>query len=602
MLHLKYFLFLLIIPQFLYSQTTVTDTSLQRRIREKEESSQFALPPGFPTARLGYPVNNGVYTTGPEQDCNGAIPVCNSTYSQNSSYSGTGSTQEVPTSSCLGSREKNSVWYVFTVSASGNLAFQITPNAGSEDYDFALYNITGKSCSDIPSGAATESRCNYSATGGSTGLSSSGSNPSEPASGPNQSTLLPVTVGQTFVLVVSNYSSSQNGYTLNFASSGMTASVFDNVKPTVSSVNAPCGSSTVTVQMSEPIVCSTIASNGSDFSLSGPGGPFTISSATGVNCGTSTSQIQFTVSPALVMGNTYTLTVNQGVDANTLLDNCGNYADAGVTTNFTVSNPPASISGNNNICNGSSTALSANSGTSYAWSTGATTQTINVSPSSNTTYTVTVSNGTCGNSTANVTVSVKPSPVPDFTFPASVCAGTPVTFTNTTQMPPSCGGNGLINCTTIGSSTQCGFISTCQATSLTAPVVVATWAFGNASTSFNPNPPNPSQTYNTPGTYTVSLYMSLPITGCSNTISHDIVVLPNAGTLSITGDTLICPGGTANLTASGSASYTWTQGGNTISNNATISVTPASTTTYTVAAPGCSSNITKTITVVVSNS
>src|ERR1700741_2664781 len=68
--------------------------------------------------RSGNTARNGgdthIMVTGPQQNCNGAIPVCNSAYTQTSSYTGHGTIQEV-SNTCLGTQETNSVWYVFTV-------------------------------------------------------------------------------------------------------------------------------------------------------------------------------------------------------------------------------------------------------------------------------------------------------------------------------------------------------------------------------------------------------------------------------------------------------------------------------------------------------
>ncbi|MCX7862479.1 MAG: gliding motility-associated C-terminal domain-containing protein [Bacteroidales bacterium] len=74
-----------------------------------------------------------------------------------------------------------------------------------------------------------------------------------------------------------------------------------------------------------------------------------------------------------------------------------------------VSAPNASISGNNAICPGQSTTLTASGGTTYLWSTGNTTASIQVSPTSTTTYTVSVYAGTCF-STASIQVIVHTPP------------------------------------------------------------------------------------------------------------------------------------------------------------------------------------------------
>lgn len=276
-------LFFVLLTNFIFSQNHYNDLSLLEKIAVKEGHSSY-----FTNARLGIGTNPSILTTGPEQDCNSAIPVCQNVYTTSTSYSGVGSNDEIPSNSCLGSNEKNSVWYTFNTSSAGNLAFTINPNSSSDDYDFALYDITGTNCSSIANGALTPIRCNFSATSGLTGLTSSGTNASEPASGSNQSTVLATTIGKTYVLIISNYSSSQSGYTLDFSSG--TASIFDVTPPTIIGVTAPCGSSSVVFNASEQIKCSTIAANGSDFTITGTGGPYSVTAASGQNCGVNTAQ------------------------------------------------------------------------------------------------------------------------------------------------------------------------------------------------------------------------------------------------------------------------------------------------------------------------
>ncbi|MEZ5022728.1 MAG: hypothetical protein R2728_05595 [Chitinophagales bacterium] len=48
--------------------------------------------------------------------------------------------------------------------------------------------------------------------------------------------------------------------------------------------------------------------------------------------------------PQVIIGSTYTLTINSGVDGNTLIDNCGN-ATAGSSLTFVATPPNAVILG-----------------------------------------------------------------------------------------------------------------------------------------------------------------------------------------------------------------------------------------------------------------
>ncbi len=80
------------------------------------------------------------------------------------------------------------------------------------------------------------------------------------------------------------------------------------------------------------------------------------------------------------------------------------------------------ITGPAATCAGSPVTLDAGVFASYAWSTGATTQTISVSPSSTTNYSVTVTDGNgCTNSDSH-TVTVSSAPTATISAPSAVCA------------------------------------------------------------------------------------------------------------------------------------------------------------------------------------
>ncbi len=195
--------------------------------------------------------------TGPEQDCDNAINICSSSYTEINSYTGSGSSQEL-SGSCLLGNETNSVWYVFTVqdiSGGNDLEFEIQTAA---DYDFALYDITSICCAGIPSAAPV--RCNFSGTLGNTGLTSGSATTlpalAEAGGGSNvMANLNDVAVGQTFALVVDNWSGDNNGYTIDFSNSQ--ATLFDGTTPSLSLVD-DCSDNTFTVTIDEDILCSSI--------------------------------------------------------------------------------------------------------------------------------------------------------------------------------------------------------------------------------------------------------------------------------------------------------------------------------------------------------
>ena len=295
-------------------------------------------------------VSAPVVPTPTVQDCDGAIPVCQNTYSESTAYSGTGTyPNEIDAGpSCLGSGEKNDVWYIFTTQTAGNVCFTIDPNVNSDDYDWAVFDLTNNNCSEIYTNPALEVSCNYSGTSGNTGANGLGGAQNNPC--------IPVGAGETYVLNVSQFSTSTNGYSLNFGAS--TATIFDNVPPSIQSVDLPiaCGATTLSFDFSENILCSSLQDG--DFTLSGPGGPYTLSGITGANCaagGTQENNFSVTVSPALTVAGAYSLCLVNG--SGSVEDLCGNVAPAGCL-NFNITNSVVANAGaDRTICQGASTTI-----------------------------------------------------------------------------------------------------------------------------------------------------------------------------------------------------------------------------------------------------
>jgi len=294
---------------------------------------------------------------------------------------------------------------------------------------------------------------------------------------------------------------------------------------------------TVTVTVGAKLTASI---SGKDTICSGNSTTLTASGGSTYAWSNGSTNASITVSPASTAS--YTVTVSNG--------GCPPAKDS-VTVKVNPTPVPGITSSANPICAGSSATLNASGGATYSWNTGATTSSITVTPASTTSYTVAVSNGTCTKDT-NITVTVNPVPVPTITPPATVCSGKTVSIT---------AGGG----TSYSWSPSTGLSSTTSATVGATP----------ASTT----------------TYTVSVSNG----SCSKDTMVTITVNPSP-TVAISGNNAICVGDSSVLTGSGAATYVWNTGATTT----TITVKPATTTTYTIVgknAGGCADSITYTVNV-----
>ena len=251
------------------------------------------------------------------------------------------------------------------------------------------------------------------------------------------------------------------------------------------------------------------------------------------------------------------------------------------------------------ICEGESTVLTASGATSYLWSTGETTASINVSPNTTTTYTVTGDPGTQNESSDTVIVNVTALPEAYAGEDVSICSDQDITLT------ASGGGDYLWS---TGETTQSITVNPDSDTTYTVTVSINDCEDTDSVTVFVTATPiadagenvtilegestiltaNGGQSYlwstgETTQSITVSpiLTTSYNVTVSNGECSDDAFVtvfveepvVANAGE-----DQTICEGEGATLTASGGTNYLWSTGETT----PTISVNPMVTTTYSV--------------------
>ena len=383
------------------------------------------------------------------QDCLGAIPVCQPVYTTTASYTGHGNVYpEIKANSlcplCMDG-EKNDVFYVITVQTSGLLRFTLTPNNPTNDYDWSLFNMTNANCDQIYSQAVSlQVSCNsYGITGtnGPTGINTllgNNLNCNGPGvSGSKFNKDVTVVAGQTYVLNVSNWSSTnQSGYTLDF--SGSTASIFDITPARIDSIQTTvscAGSGTLFLKFSENVKCMDVYHHEEKFSLTGPAGNYTISDVISTDCGTGATNgrsFSLVVSPPLGAGS-YDLNIIG--DIRDLCDNVCVYK--AYPFHLTEINAPAVTAGNDtSVANGAIIALhgAATGGAgpySYHWEPAgflvnpnvAQPLTINLGATVHFTLSVTDQAGCHGNSDVIVTVVGGPLGVVTTSSPETICAG-----------------------------------------------------------------------------------------------------------------------------------------------------------------------------------
>ncbi|MBS1783308.1 MAG: gliding motility-associated C-terminal domain-containing protein [Bacteroidetes bacterium] len=269
----------------------------------------------------------------PEQDACNALVLCGNTFTSSFSYQGQGLVNDLTNCMCdslgISAAELNSVWLRLNVNTGGTIVFTLTPISPQDDYDFAVINITGKSCSNFsPSDVV---RCNFnnnnpgSNVNGVIGLSNTGTTIKAGAGafGNSFQQAINATSGDVYLIMINNFGNYQTGgtsqgFTIDFTGSTAT---FNGTNPLMSSITTSCNSAQqIMLVMNQNILCNTIEPGGTDFGVVGG----IISGASGVNCSGSngyTDKIIINFSAPLPAGS-YNLNAQVGTDGNSLLNTC----------------------------------------------------------------------------------------------------------------------------------------------------------------------------------------------------------------------------------------------------------------------------------------
>ncbi len=290
-------------------------------------------------AILGIAFSGQLFAQTTTSDCDGAIQLCGGIYTEDTAPLGTGNTFEF-TGICNQNLESASLWYTFTVQDAGDLSFILDPATDTDDYDWGLFNITNGGCAGINAqdGSSPEVNCNsygsLTVPNGPTGISTANggtgtTNGPGDLNGPPFNADLAVQVGETYALVVMNWTGSPDGYTIDFTQS--TASLYDQNPPVLISLSTDCSNQTFLAEFSEPLVTSTVEP--ADFTLTSPSGDvFTIATVTPNNPGAyAQSDFNLLLSGLITEGGTYTLTFTS--TSGNVEDLCGNIV---VETTFLI--------------------------------------------------------------------------------------------------------------------------------------------------------------------------------------------------------------------------------------------------------------------------
>jgi hypothetical protein len=285
--------------------------------------------------------------------------------------------------------------------------------------------------------------------------------------------------------------------------------------------------------------------------------------------------------------------------------------------------PTVTANGPTTFCAGGSVTLTAPSGYTYAWSTGATTQSINVSSAGSYSVTATDANG-CAATSAATAVSVNPNPpTPTITAggPTTFCAGGSVTLTSsaassyawstgaTTQsITVNASGSYSVTVTNANSCSATSAATTVTVNPLPTPTIAAggptTFCAGGSVTltssaassyTWSNGATTQSITVNASGSYSVTVTNA---NGCTATSAATAVTVNPLPTPTITagGPTTFCAGGSVTLTASSASSYAWSTGATTqsitvnASGSYSVTVTNANGCTATSAATAVTVN------------
>lgn len=474
-------------------------------------------------------INSQPPAQNPGNTCALGIPLCDKNTFTKNPMNPNASGQ---TPNCFLNPAQRDIWYQFTITQAGILAWKATPIVSSTEFDWALWDITN-GC------PGTVACCNYNfANGSGNGFGMQnvsnnvpcGDNGFSPFLNAEFSPTMNVTCGKTYAIQISNYSNTNNGFTFDWTNSTALISSTASFTPSPTQV---CGSSmTVNFNNTSTGTC--------------PGEVWDFGDGTSTYSGTTPPSHTYS-SPG-----TYAITANiSGVCPSAAVQ----YVQLLAPLAATITSAPTGCSG---TCTGSATLSNVSGGNgifTYLWSNGATGSSISgLCPG---TFSVTVSNAACGSSIIQTTSVGTSATIPNISFSTS---------------NPACGSsNGSITATPTGGTTPYTYLwnTTPAQTSATATGLQA----GNYTVTVTD-----ANGCNNDSSLTIGTTPNLILNTSSDSVSCNG---GNDGTATVTPS-----GGTTPYT------YLWSNGGN----QSTITNLSASTYNVTVSDnAGCQNSTTLTV-------
>lgn len=287
-----------------------------------------------------------------------------------------------------------------------------------------------------------------------------------------------------------------------------------------------CSNNTINLKITGEVMCNSIVP--ADFTVTGPGGPFTVTNAQGTGCMNGRSEdVLLTVSPPFPTTGFYTANL-----VGPILDSCGNESVNSSATAFVSLPLIQPLAAPDTVCSGSTVTLDAGvtGPYRYQWSpANVRARVATVTPNVSTIYSIAATDTSTGCTfRGSVPVIVKPVPRAAFSVTTPICASQIAVINFAGQADPA---------------------------------AVATWDFDGAlitagdTTGVGPI----SLQWNTPGPKTITL--SLEQDGCFSNIATQIITVFGVPTASFSFASPVCVNDSMTLTYTGNAlagsSYIW---------------------------------------------